>query len=169
MSLTLYRISKLQYAQHPDLPEHGFGAARFGGRWNSPDLTSQHDRRLIYTSDTLAQAMLEIVVHVDSRVLQTVPHAYVRFQVEEEYIADLKAAQLPATWNAHPETPATQVIGDQWFDEQSSPVLRVPSVILPLTVYGPGQSNYLINANHPDIGEAVKLLDFQTLPLDPRL
>lgn len=169
MSLILYRISKLQYAQSPDLPEHGFGAARFGGRWNSPDAGMVHDRRLIYASDTLAQAMLEVVVHAESRVLRSVPHTYIRFQVEEEFIADLDVAQLPTTWNAHPLTPATQVIGDQWFDEQVSPVLRLPSVILPLDVYGSGQSNYLINALHPDTGRAVKLLGHQPLPFDPRL
>lgn len=165
----LYRVSKLQYARLSELPEHGFGAARFGGRWNSPDPAMQTNRRLIYTSATLAQAMLEVVVHVDSQVLRTVPHAYIRFQVAEEFIADLDTAQLPETWNAHPETPATQVIGDQWFDEGMSPVLRVPSVILPLAVYSPGQSNYLINTLHPEIGKAVQLLDVQSLPFDPRL
>ncbi len=169
MTLTLYRISKLQYAQNTSLPEHGFGAARFGGRWNSPDPALQANRRLIYASDTLAQAMLEVVVHVDSPVLQTVPHAFVRFEVEPEAVVDLDLKQLPASWNHHPETPATQVIGDQWFDEQVSPVLRVPSVILPLAVYGQGQSNYLINSLHPDIPEAVRLIEHQPLPFDPRL
>lgn len=169
MSLILYRVSKLQYAQSPELTEHGFGAARFGGRWNSPDPTSQYNRRLIYASDTLAQAMLEVAVHVGSHVLQTVAHAYVRFQVDEAFVAHLDATQLPQTWNAHPETPATQVMGDQWFDEQVSPVLRVPSVILPLAVYGPAQSNYLINTHHPAIDQAVKLLDFKPFPVDPRL
>lgn len=169
MSLILYRVSKLQYAQSPELPEHGFGAARFGGRWNSPDIGMVTNRRLIYASDTLAQSMLEVIVHVESQVIQSVPHAFIRFQVEEEFIADLDVSQLPDTWNTHPEPPATQVIGDQWFDEQISPVLRVPSVILPLGVYCPGQSNYLINALHPDTPQAVKLLGAQPLPFDPRL
>ena len=75
MSLTIYRISKLQYAQSPELSEHGFGAARFGGRWNSADPAMQANRRIIYASDTLAQSMLEVVVHSESRVLQTVPPA----------------------------------------------------------------------------------------------
>ncbi|BBN97027.1 RES domain protein [Deinococcus grandis] len=169
MTLTLHRISRLQYAQHPDLAEHGYGAALYGGRWNSPDPGMVANRRLIYASDTLAQAMLEVIVHVDSPVLRSVPHAFVRFQVDEASISDLDVTQLPPTWNAHPGTPATQVIGDQWFDEQISPVLRVPSVILPLSVYGPGQSNYLINARHPQITRAVTLLGFEPLPFDPRL
>ncbi|UFA51746.1 RES family NAD+ phosphorylase [Deinococcus radiophilus] len=169
MTLTLYRVSKVQYAQSPDLPEHGFGAARFGGRWNSPDPAGQADRRVIYASDTLAQAMLEVVVHVDSKALRSVPHAYLRFEVNEDAVAELDVAQLPQSWNAHPETPATQVIGDQWFDEQVSPVLRVPSVILPLDVYGPGQSNYLIHARHPQVAQAVRLVGTSPLPFDPRL
>lgn len=169
MSLTLYRIAKAQYAQSPDLPEHGVGAARFGGRWNSADPALGFDRRIIYASDTLAQAMLEVLVHADPRVLRTVPHVFVRFQVESDAIAQLDVRNLPPTWNALPETAATQVIGDQWYDEGVSPVLRVPSAPLPLSIYGAGQSNYLLNARHPGVQRVVQLLSTEPLPFDARL
>lgn len=169
MKLTLHRISNLQYATRPTLPEHGIGAARYGSRWNTPDPGQRHDRRIIFASDTLTQAMLEVIVHVDREVLHTVPHGHVTLQVDPGAIADLDLTQLPSTWNAHPETPATQVIGDEWYDLQASPVLRIPSAILPLYAYGPGHANYLINARHPDLERAVQLLSCHPLPMDPRL
>lgn len=168
-SLTLHRIAKLQYAKLTELTEHGYGAARYGARWNSPDEGLRWDRRIIYAADTLGQAMLEVIVHVDSDVLHSVAHGHVRFSVDETFIAELEVAQLPTSWNAHPASSATQVIGDQWFDELVSPVLRIPSVILPLSVYGSGHSNYLINARHPDTHRAVKLIGCDALPFDLRL
>ena len=167
--LTLHRIAKLQYAQRVELTQHGYGAARYGARWNSPDEGLRWDRRIIYAADTLAQAMLEVIVHVDSDVLHSVAHGHVRFGVDEAFIAQLEIPQLPDSWNAHPALSATQVIGDQWFDELVSPVLRIPSVILPISVYGIGHSNYLINAVHPDIDRAVRLIGCDALPFDPRL
>lgn len=169
MSLTLHRVSKLKYARFTELEDHGYGAALYGSRWNSPDPDLRYQRRIVYASDTLALAMLEVIVHVDSDVLQSVPHGHVLLEVEEAFIADLKAADLPAGWNAHPETAATQVIGDQWYDERVSAVLRLPSAVLPLDDYGPAASNYLIHARHPDIRQAVKLLTYRQLRLDPRL
>lgn len=169
MTLTLHRISKWKYVTQSTLQEHGFGAARYGGRWNSADPEMEHDRRILYASDTLALAMLEVVVHVDSDVLRTVKHGHVTLAVEPDAIVDLDLKALPVSWNAHPPSAETQVIGDEWFDTRSSPVLRLPSAILPLTVYGSGHANYLINAFHPDIAQAVSLLGAQPLPFDPRL
>jgi len=169
LTLTLHRISKLQYATVARLEDHGIGAARYGGRWNSADPSLKWDRRIIYTSDTLAQATLEVIVHVESRVLHTVPHGHVTFRVDPEAVIELAAGQLSVKWNVHPVSPASQVIGDEWYDLNVSPVLRVPSAILPLTVYGPGQANYLINTRHPEINRAVQQVCAVPLSFDPRL
>lgn len=167
--LTLHRIVKLQHANLTEFAAHGYGAARYGARWNSPDDGLRFYRRIIYAADTLAQAMLEVIVHVDSDALHSVAHGHVRFSVAEAFIAQLKIAQFPPSWDAHPAQVAMQVIGDQWFDEAVSPVLRLPSVILPLSVYGKGQSNYLINTLHLDAYRAVELIGCDALPFDPRL
>jgi RES domain-containing protein len=167
--LTLHRVAKLNYALLTNPEEHGFGAARYGGRWNSadPDLTS--DRRIIYVSDTLAQALLEVIVHVDAEVLHTVAHGHVRFKVQPAFVAELGPEALPAGWNQHPATSDTQVIGDEWFDTRASVVLRVPSVILPLSVYPDLHSHYLINTLHPQFLAAVEWQGAEPLPFDPRL
>lgn len=164
-----HRVSKWRYANLKQLDEHGYGAARFGSRWNSPDPAMQHNRRIIYASDTLPLAMLEVIVHVDAEILHRVQHGHVTFQIDETFIRDLRADALPGTWNAKPETPATQVIGDEWYDTRASVVLRVPSAVLPLHSYGPMHANYLINAHHPDISQAVQLLTVTEMPFDSRL
>ena len=169
MTVTLHRVSKLRYAALPDLEDYGYGAARFGSRWNSPDADLRFDRRIVYASDTLPLAMLEVIVHVDSDVLQRVPHEHVLLDAEEAFIAQLLAADLPAGWNAHPETATTQVIGDQWYDEGASAILRLPSAVLPPEDYGPAHSNYLIHARHPEILRAVLHLGHRELRFDPRL
>lgn len=164
-----HRVSKWKYAQHSALDEHGYGAAHYGSRWNSPDPALQHNRRIIYASDTLPLAMLEVIVHVDAEILRRVQHGHVTFQINEAAIRDLTRDALPDTWNARPETPATQVIGDEWYDTRASVILRVPSAVLPLAAYGPMHANYLINAHHPDVSQAVQLLDATSMPFDPRL
>jgi RES domain-containing protein len=167
--LIAHRVSKWKYARLMALDEHGYGAARYGSRWNSPDPALQFNRRIIYASDTLPLAMLEVIVHVDAEILHRVPHGHVTFQIDETAIRDLTQSSIPDTWNTKPETPATQVIGDEWYDTQTSAVLRVPSAVLPLADYGPMHANYLINAHHPDIARAVQLLNATSLPFDPRL
>lgn len=169
MNLILHRVAKLRYASLPTFEEHGVGAARYGGRWNSPDPALRFDRRIIYASDTLAQAMLEVIVHVDSQVLHSVAHGHVTFEVDYEFVVELSMDQLPPSWNAHPETPATQVIGDEWYDLGASAVLRIPSAVLPPHAYGPGHANYLIHTQHPDLARAVRLRGYQPLSFDPRL
>jgi RES domain-containing protein len=165
----LYRVAKLKYAQLRELAQHGFGAAQFGARWNSPDPALRFNRRIIYTSDSLAQAMLEVIVHTDAENLSKLEYGYVEFQVNPTYIAQLDVASLPENWNSHPATTATQHIGDAWFDMQHSPILRIPSVITPFTSYQSGHANYLINATHPDIEKALTLQKYQPMSFDPRI
>ncbi|GGK39129.1 hypothetical protein GCM10008955_36200 [Deinococcus malanensis] len=166
--MILQRVSKWQHAQYATLPEHGNGAAKYGGRWNSEDPTLKHNRQLIYTSDSLPLAMLEVYVHAGN-VIHNVPHGLVKFEVDETAIQDLDLHSLPGTWNARPETPDTQVIGDEWFDQQASPILRVPSVILPLSECRSGQSNYLINTRHPETPNVVRMLSVNRLTFDTRI
>lgn len=53
-------------------------------------------------------------------------------------------------------------IGDDWLDSKATPVLEVPSVLVPR------QMNYLINPEHPLIG-AIKVVENTPFALDSRL
>jgi RES domain-containing protein len=169
MNRRVFRLCKSKHAHHQELIGHAFGAARSGGRWHSSDPNSQQNRPMIYTSATLSLAMLEIMTHIDSHALHSMSHAHVIFEINDQYVVDLDVKQLPNSWNQHPVSSVTQQIGNDWFDQQVSPILQVPSVILPLSVFGLHHSNYLLNATHPDIDKAVQLIGYEPLVFDIRL
>lgn len=57
---------------------------------------------------------------------------------------------------------STQQLGAQWFEEAWSPVLEVPSAVLPRA------SNFLFNPEHPRFGE-ITIAVPEPLDIDPRL
>ena len=133
----------------------GEGARRFGGRFNSPG------RAAIYAAETLALAMLECLVHFDRHALQDQFFAY---RIE------LGAAEAEDLWTDRPpdwrnDVERTRRDGDAWLAAGRSPVLRVPSVVLP---FDAGEMNLVLNPAHPQYGEVVA---GSPLPLkfDPRL
>ena len=68
---------------------------------------------------------------------------------DESMIQVLKSVDLPADWKRGRPPSSTKRIGDLWIASNESVVLKVPSVIVA------GESNYLINPNHPDFGNVL--------------
>jgi len=133
----------------------GEGARRSGGRWNSSGV------RIVYTCATQSLAVLEVLVHLeDSSILPS--YSVIRAEFGDDLVESLEPSALPPNW-ADPVAPLeTQRIGDEWIRQQSSVVLRVPSVIVPQ------EYNYLLNPQHPDF-PAIKLGAPQHFPFDSRL
>lgn len=130
--ITAWRIVKKRYAA---TAFDGEGARLNGGRWNSIGT------RMIYTSGSLSLAILENLVHLNPPVTFT----YVAFRIDfaDSLLTTLKPTNLPQHWNAEPPTPATQHLGDQWIQQANTPILAVPSAIVPT------ETNYLLNPTHP--------------------
>jgi RES domain-containing protein len=143
----------------------GAGAHKFGGRWNSPG------RQVVYASGNLTLAMLELLVHVDdAEAFRALAHVYHEIVFPRGAVAVLEEGNLPRGWNARPATPASQVVGDEWLERQESPILAVPSVIVPPEVrYDPLYMTYLVNPNHPEFKSAVSVGDIHELTWDVRL
>jgi RES domain-containing protein len=117
-----WRLCRAAYA---DLS--GEGARRYGGRWNSPG------RAMIYAAATAALAVLEVRVHLDLPP-ELIPDDYVLVTI------DLGEAAIEAV----PDLPADpRTLGDLWLAAQRTPVLQVPSAIVPES------ANLLINPAHP--------------------
>jgi RES domain-containing protein len=115
----------------------GDGAKTYGGRWNSKGVP------VIYTAESLALASIEIFVNLPSAKLLD---NYVKIPVhfEENLVQELPFTNLPLDWNSRPVSQSTQILGDKWFKEQRSAVLKVPSVVVP------EENIYLLNPVHPD-------------------
>ncbi len=115
----------------------GQGARLYGGRWNSPGTA------IVYTAQSEALAVLELLVHLQSsHLLRSYTSIPARF--DDALVEGVDAERLPASWRDYPAPAALQQIGDRWAVEQRSAVLRVPSVIVPSEV------NYLVNPGHRD-------------------
>jgi RES domain-containing protein len=131
---TGFRIVKSRYAQSAF---DGEGARIYGGRWNSPGL------RMVYTADSRALAILEMVVHLGkAEFLHSYSLCVAHF--DEAMVESLDRSKLGDNWRDHPSPPELRSIGDAWVQNQTSAVLEVPSVIVE------DESNYLINPVHPD-------------------
>jgi RES domain-containing protein len=133
----VWRIVKEKYAGSAF---DGEGARRAGGRFNSPGSP------VIYTSESLALAQLEILVNLPTdRLLAD----YVAFRADlpEDRVATLGREGLPESWREAPAPRSVRRVGDRWLESGRSLALRVPSAVVP------AESNVLINPRHPAFEE----------------
>jgi len=126
----LWRISN-----HQSLA--GDGALRASGRWHT------RGRRIVYCAQTPAAALLEVLVHFEIEI-RDLPARYRLLKIEspdDVEVEHVSLDQLPTNW---PEkTDATRAIGDPWLASGRTPLLMVPSAIVPETL------NVLVNPSHP--------------------
>lgn len=136
--ITVWRLCREAFV---DTAFDGDGARRYGGRWNPPGYP------IVYTSESLALAALEILVHVD---LDLVPDHFVSFPVQLH--DDLASEEIPESklsmdWQSAYPPVELQAIGAQWLKRKTSCLLRVPSTIVP------SEHNFLLNPLHTDFSK----------------
>ncbi|MCF8337399.1 MAG: RES family NAD+ phosphorylase [Bacteroidales bacterium] len=149
--MIVFRLSKTKYVR--DLT--GKGAEKAGGRWNSKGTS------MIYTSATRALCTTELAVHLP---LGIIPEDYsiVTIDIPDKFILHLKDSLLPNDWKSIPHSDSTQKIGDHFIKQNNSLVMRVPSAVVQ------DEFNFLINPNHPDIGDVI-ILSVKPFNFDERL
>ena len=141
--------------KHAKTAFSGEGARIFEGRWNSTGV------RMVYCSENLALAALEILVHTQPVTMRDKFRAFrVTFDETLMTIVDLK--KLPKGWNAQPPGPISKHIGDEWIKSGRSAVLALPSVLVPL------ERTFLLNTKHRAFAK-IKIKDAGVFVLDPRL
>ena len=134
----------------------GEGARKYGARWNSPGT------RMIYTASARSLAILEILAHIEDEATLSSSFCSIRVEFPDELVSSLDTEQLPKGWDSSPALAATPIIGDNWAKAGESPILAVPSAIVP------EETNYLLNPDHSDFG---KITIDEPIPIgiDPRL
>jgi RES domain-containing protein len=113
----------------------GSGASLYGGRWNPSG------RAVVYSSENLSLALLEIIVHLEL-ALEQLPADYVKIEInvpQELKIETIEA--LPRT------SAAMREIGRRWHEAGRSAALLVPSVIVM------EEKNLLLNPAHRDFAK----------------
>lgn len=152
--MLLWRLSGAQHARAFD---GGYGLL-FDGRWN----TMGHP--VTYCATSPALCVLEKLVHVEDPML--LPELMmVRYDAPDDLAIETRGlTDLPANWRQKESW--TQRQGDQWHGSLSTPLLCIPSAIVPVD-----QSpdwNVLINHHHPATTR-ISIVAVDPFVLDPRL
>ncbi len=135
-----WRICRRPYA---DLS--GEGARRVGGRWN------RRGSAVVYLAEHPALAVLEVLVHLDLPP-ELLPEDYVLLRADIPFRPDTPALDQPY----NPEA-----VGDAWLRAGETPMLRVPSVLVPHAF------NLLLNPAHRTAARA-KVVSVEPFAFDPR-
>lgn len=134
--MLLWRLAGVDYAQVFD---GGYGL-RFNGRWN----TIGHP--VTYCATSPALCVLEKLVHIEDPSL--LPDlVMIQYEGPDDLGMDIVAIEdLPDGWQR--QEGMTQGLGDRWHEARPSPLLKVPSALLPLA-QSPDRT-IVINHTHPD-------------------
>ena len=135
---------------------NGKGAEQTGGRWN------HKGHRVVYASENLSLAVLELFVHLSPEVMPsdlvairaTLPKRFTRQELTE--------ADFPTNWRSYPAPGRLQTLGTDWLRGRKTLALLVPSAINPM------ERNVLLNPAHPQMA-AVRVERGRAFRFDPRL
>jgi len=147
VSVSAWRIVKRKLAKDAF---SGEGARLYGGRWNSPGVS------VVYAAQSQSLAALELLVHLENSDLL---HEYVVIEArfDASLITRIAKSDLPKDWRAGPPPASARAIGDAWIAEEPSPVLELPSAVVP------AENIFLLNPEHPTFAkiEIGSPLDFE--------
>jgi RES domain-containing protein len=150
------QVCRLVKARFSSAALFGSGAKAYGGRWNSKGIA------MIYTSDCISLAALELLVHLHrAEVLNQ--YRLFTLQIPDDGVMSLDESALPEDWRRDPPPSTTVRIGDEWSESLQSIALAVPSAIVPQ------QRNILLNPTHGEFDSIVAGASNDPLDFDPRL
>lgn len=147
--MTLWRISG-----HPELD--GAGGLRGPGRWHTKG------RPIVYCAPNPATSLVEMLAHIEIDS-SDVPDLLQYLEIEAPDDTSTETLETEALgWSWAANLAVSRRAGDEWLRSGRTALLRVPSVIVPVTW------NILINPRHPDSGQ-IRVVHIHRHGIDPRL
>ncbi|HMO62159.1 MAG TPA: RES family NAD+ phosphorylase [Ferruginibacter sp.] len=145
----MYRLATALYKD--DLS--GNGARIFGGRWNARDVP------VLYTTENISLALLEILVRADK---YTIPDTYhlLRIKIPDTEPVIISKEKLPAAWKD--DIMYTQWLGNEFVRASQALALKVPSAVVD------EEHNFVLNTGHKDFSK-VKITAASPFLFDRRL
>lgn len=129
----VWRICALKYQ---DSAFSGIGGLYAPGRWHP------QGHKIVYAAENLALASLEVFVHLESDRAKLVA---IKVNIPDEMdIEEINRESLGSNWQDPRSYSKLQQIGQDWLISRRTPILKVPSAIVPV------ENNYLFNPEHPD-------------------
>ena len=151
-----YRIAKAKFSGSHEEMFSGIGAAMHGGRWNTTG------NNMVYASESRALATLEISLHLKNTTILGI-YSVCQVVIPEGLCEEVTADDLPGGWDEMVINPlAAQSWGDIWLDFGATPVVKVPSVVMP------SEWNYLLNPEHDQFAD-IELGIIGPHPFDRRI
>ncbi len=151
-TLTCFRIAREKYAG-------SLQASGAANRWN------RDQEWVLYVSSSRALATLELLVH-RSYIRPDFHYKVMVLEISLDPEQDLEifsADDLPSNWRSLEAYPDLQKMGSQWYQQRSTLLLQVPSVVITK------EYNYLVHTRHPRFAQQVKLVDTESFFWDERL
>ena len=136
----------------------GEGARLGGGRWNHVWTP------VVYVSETLSLAALELFIHFTRKDIK-LSKSLIAIPIEipdSLKIMEISIKELKADWRMSPPSNSTKDIGTEWEQKGISPILRVPSAVIP------HEFNLVLNPKHSDF-IMIKIGKEQSFMLDERM
>ena len=148
--MIVYRISNSAYKD--DIS--GTGAKLLGSRWNSRDIP------VLYTSQNISLSVLEMLVNTNFKDYSiALDLMYINFPDDQpNTVIELK--NLKNNWKD--DFDYTRYMGDEFFKQNESLILRVPSAVIQ------EEYNYLANPLHADF-KKIKIINTKSFWPDERL
>lgn len=151
--MRVWRISPSKYAS---TCLQGIGGLYVSGRWH------HRGQPVVYTSATPSLAALEVLVHVDVALIP-LDLRLVEIEVPDELTTEVCDPEtLAKCWWLYPGPVELQTFGSTWLAERRTPVLDVPSAVLPI------ERNYVLNPAHPHAAQ-FRIVQEQPFAFDQRL
>lgn len=146
--MLVFRIAHKKYAEN-------LSVSGLSGRWNS------NGKLVLYTSENISLALLENMVYRVGTGFNN-DFKIMVIEVPDASLEEIDPKKLPKNWREIESYSVSQEIGDSWYDQQKSLLLKIPSSVLPENF------NIVINTTHMDF-KKVKLLDVVDYEPDERL
>jgi RES domain-containing protein len=149
----LWRLCRRPFTKEP---LSGKGGLFSSGRWHTAP------RLVVYASQSLALATLEVLVHLDNDL---VPADLMALEIDvpsDVEVAEIRPAELPRSWRRYPASRSLQKIGNLWLDRREAALLCVPSAIIP------SEFNFLINPLH-EAAQQIRVVNKHPFGMDSRL
>lgn len=148
--MLVYRLCNPKYSN--DLS--GTGAAITGGRWN------KKGRAVLYTSESTALALLEVVVNIPP-MFQPILNL-LTLEIPDNLIVEISEGDLPPNWFKYPAPTILAQIGENFYKNESILGIKVPSAVVS------SNANIILNPNCNEFSK-VKIKSNEPFIFDPRL
>ena len=148
-SMLVYRIVHKNFSDN-------LYASGLKGRWNSTG------NKVIYAAESIPLAFLENMVRRQGVGFNNDFKIMIVEIPDELSITSIEVSELKEGWRDFKDYSFCQLLGDKWYTDSKTPLLKVPSAILQECY------NYVINTEHRG-SQKIKLIDTTELVPDERI